>query len=287
MSFDNCFIFGYGDVAKALGRSLMEKGGRVAGTSRSPETVSKLKQDGVHACHYMDKKSIENTIKEYNNVLISIPPDLDGDFVYRDYKDYCLGKRWIGYLSTTSVYGDYGGDWVDELDPTRAKMEKAKNRQKAENQWLNTGEMIHIFRLAAIYSEDRNLITPTLKGDLKRIDKKNHYFSRIHRDDIVKILLRSMEIPHKGRIYNVADDHPAPMKEVIEFICDELKLDYPDLINFEDIKDLPRGKADYFKESKRVNNIRIKEELRIKLKYPSYKDGLKAILEKMKGISLL
>ncbi len=187
----------------------------------------------------------------------------------------------MGYLSTTGVYGDRDGGWVDEEAPLEPTGARGRKRVAAEAAWLalrrDHGVPVHLFRLAGIYGPGRNALATVQAGRAKRIDKPGQVFSRIHVDDIATVLEASMARPNPGRAYNVCDDEPAPPAEVIAHACDLLGVAPPPLVPFEQAE-LSAMARSFYRDNKRVSNRRIKQELGVKLAYPGYKAGLAALL---------
>ncbi len=211
-------------------------------------------------------------LQESTHILISIPPNENGDIVIQEYGGIISGLKnvqWIGYLSSTSVYGDQQGGYVDETTPCMPISQRAVNRYKAEQQWLALGVPIHIFRLSGIYGPGRSVFDSLTV----RINKPGHVFSRIHIDDIVQVLKASMKNPNAGSIYNLADDLPAESRDVIEFACGLARKPYPPLIEFENAELSPMAKS-FYMEYRRVKNDKIKNELGINLKFPTFREGL-------------
>lgn len=271
----NYFCFGYGYVAQAFGRALQNRGESVLGTSRNP---------GAHVLQFDDSHPIPATIlSEQTHLLISIPPTSAGDMVLAQHRQDLLSHpwQWIGYLSSTGVYGDYNGDWVDEEAVCHPSDPQTQARLDAEKQWLGLyekhGVPVHIFRLSGIYGPHRSMVDRVLSGDATRIDKPGQYFSRIHVDDIVQVLLASINHPAPGQIYNLADDEPCSSRGVIEYICDQLNMVYPPLIPFEQA-DLSPMAHRFYQNNRRVMNTKIKRDLGVVLQYPSYREGLCAAL---------
>ena len=268
------FSFGYGYVSQFL------KG---QGTSRSPEGKSQFYyQRGPFS------QEILKAIQQAKGLLISIPPQNGQDILLPFLEDSISSFRhlkWIGYLSSTSVYGDHKGAWVDEASKTHPTSSYGKERLKAEHQWLKLSESkdlpLHIFRLAGIYGTERNVLEDLKVGKAQRIFKENILFSRTHVIDIVQVLKASINNPNTGRIYNVADSLPAPSHEVIEYGAQLLGIDPPPLISYEDAHLSEKGKS-FYQDSKRVSNKRILSELVSSLKFPSYKEGLKSLIEQNK-----
>ena len=189
--------------------------------------------------------------------------------------------RWVGYLSTTGVYGDHQGAWVDEGTVTSPSTRRGHLRAQAEASWQDLADQaglpLHIFRLAGIYGPGRGPFAKVRAGTARRIVKPNQVFSRIHVDDIAKVLLASISRPNPGAIYNVCDDDPAPPEDVIAFAAELLGLPIPPAIRFEDAEMTAMARS-FYAESKRVRNDKIKNELGVTLKHPNYRDGLRSLL---------
>ncbi len=183
-------------------------------------------------------------------------------------------NKWLGYLSTTGVYGDYQGEWVDEQSELRPSNDRLKRRVAAENGWLARSG--HVFRLAGIYGVHRNALVDIKNGDVRRVDKPGQVFSRIHVDDIAQTVFASMNDPQPSTVYNVCDDEAAPAHEVIKYGCELLGVESPPLIPFADAELSAMGR-EFYSANRRVSNKRIKETLGIKLYYPNYRVGLQAL----------
>jgi nucleoside-diphosphate-sugar epimerase len=267
------FCFGLGFSAQFLARSLAVQNWTVTGTSRSGENGSLIFDGTV--------RLPPSVFEGVTHLLISVPPGEMGDPVLACHRDDLLrlagSLSWAGYLSTTGVYGDRSGEWVDEtsaLAPTTARGER---RLAAEAAWQDLGLPLHIFRLAGIYGPGRNQLISLLDGTAKRIVKAGQVFSRIHVDDIAGILAASIVRPNPGQIYNVCDDEPCPPQDVVAFAANLLNIPAPPAIPFDAAGLSPMART-FYAESKRVSNRRIKEELSYKLIYPTYREGLTALL---------
>jgi nucleoside-diphosphate-sugar epimerase len=188
----------------------------------------------------------------------------------------------VGYLSTTGVYGDRDGGWVDESSALKPTGERGRRRLAAEAAWLELHRRarlpVHIFRLAGIYGPGRSALDAVRAGRAQRIDKPGQVFSRIHVADIVQVLRASMARPDPGAIYNLCDDDPAPPEAVIAFACELLGVPKSPLVPFAEAR-LSEMARSFYADNKRVSNRRIKEQLGVRLAYPSYKDGLRALLK--------
>jgi nucleoside-diphosphate-sugar epimerase len=247
-----------------------------------------MRQLGMKAYLFSEKMPFNDPLFAMDgatHILISIPPNQDGDIVFKAHARDILQiptVEWIGYLSSTSVYGNRHGEWVDEESEVQPNSERGSKRAKAETQWLKmrriAGIPINIFRLAGIYGIGRSALDSVRAGNARRIYKEGHAFNRIHVDDIVQVLIASMNQPQPGDIYNVADNDPAQSHELIDYAHKLLGMQSPELIDVEDADLSPMARS-FYKDNKRVDNTRIKEKLGVELKYPDYKSGLDAIFE--------
>lgn len=269
---------GHGFSARALTR-LLPPGWRVIGTTRDPQKAEALKAEGVEPVIWPGD-DLTPLIAQATHLLTSVAPGPDGDAVLNDHADVLRGARhldWVGYLSTTGVYGDHGGDWVDEGSPLTPATTRGVARVKAEAAWAELGLPLHIFRLAGIYGPGRGPFAKVRNGTARRIIKPGQVFSRIHVDDIAQVLLASINRPNPGAAYNVCDDDPAPPQDVIAHAAELLGLPVPPAIPFGQAEMTPMARS-FYAESKKVRNDRIKDELGVVLKYPDYRSGLAALL---------
>ena len=284
------FCFGYGYSARALARRLMGKGWAVSGTCRAEEKDGPASADGVRLFPFdRDQPLIDAraALDGVTDVLSSVPPDEAGDAVIDRHGMLIAaapGLRWIGYLSTTGVYGDTGGALVDETAPLRPTSERSRRRVEAERRWLDLCDRhhrpVHVFRLAGIYGPGRSAVEQVLRGEKRRIDKPGHLFSRIHVDDIAAVLRASIEQPDPGRIYNVCDDEPAAPADVIAYACRLFGLETPPPVPFEQAASgLSPMALSFWRDYRRVDNARMKRELGVVLRYPTYRDGLAEIAQ--------
>lgn len=283
------FCFGYGYSCDFLGNALRKQGDwTIAGTTRDSDKKALLQQSGVKAYIFDYSKPLSDVklfLEDTTHLLISTPPDDEGDPTFLMHGEDIAameGIEWIGYLSTTGVYGNRNGEWVDERSEVRPSSKRGTRRAIAEEQWLSLYERyglpVHVFRLAGIYGPGRSALDSVRAGVARRIDKPGHVFSRIHVEDIANVLMASMAKPHPGGIYNLCDDHAAPSHEVIDYACTLLGLNSPPLIPF-DAADMAPIARSFYNDNKRVHNNRIKEELGVQLLYPDYKAGLSACME--------
>ena len=271
---------GHGYTARALARIILPEGWRVIGTTRSDERAGNLLSTGIDALVWPGS-DLCDAIGQATHVLVSVPPGVDGDPVLRGERDRLLahGRRlgWVGYLSTTGVYGDHAGGWVDESTPPSPSTERGRRRVLAEAAWAKTGLPVHVFRLAGIYGPGRGPFRKVLDGTARRVIKPGQVFSRIHVSDIARILKASMERPEPGTIYNVCDDEPSPPEDVIACAARLLGVPVPDAIPF-DMAELSPMARSFYAESKRVSNQKVKTELGVTLEFPDFRSGLEALL---------
>lgn len=280
MATKKLFCFGLGYSAQAIARDCIKAGFTVVGTTRTADNRLKLLQQGVADVVLFDGKApIPDFLQQHGDtthLLCSLPTNTQGDaaFVHHHAALNALPNlAWAGYLSTTGVYGDHQGNWVTEETPVAPLSPRAQHRVLAENQWLSLNISANIFRLAGIYGKGRSALERVQDGSAQRIFKQGHVFSRIHVEDIAHIVCASIQGGRNGRIYNCADNDPAPPQDVIEYAATLLNLPVPPLIPYEQAV-LSEMAQSFYAECKRVDNTRIKEELGIVLRYPTYREGL-------------
>jgi nucleoside-diphosphate-sugar epimerase len=282
------FCFGLGYSARALTDRLQADGWSVCGTARSEEHAAALTAAGYETRRFdRDHPLPEAAFAGVSHLLVSVPPDDAGDPVFDVHgSDIAAlpGVAWLGYLSTTGVYGDRGGvGWVDESAELRPSGERGRRRVRAERGWRDLwrrhGIPVHVFRLAGIYGPGpgRNPFEALRAGTARRIDRPGHRFSRIHVDDLAAVLAASIARPRPGAIYNVCDDEPAAPADVIAYAAALLGVEPPSLVPFDQAELSPMATS-FWDDNKRVANALIKAELGVGLRYPDYRAGLKAIL---------
>jgi len=283
------FCFGLGFSAHSLIKHLRIADWQTGGTARSPEKVSALKAEGIDAVVWdggaLDEP-VQTRLQAATHILISTPPGEAGDPAFAAAHQLIAAKsdiQWLGYLSTTGVYGDTGGALVDETAPLNPSSPRSQRRVDAEAQWMSLfydfGIRVHVFRLAGIYGPGRSPFNQIRSRQAKRINKPGHAFSRIHVDDIARILAKSIANPKPGAVYNVCDDEPAPPAEVTAYACGLLGVEPPPLEEFETVKERMSPMAlSFWNDNRRVDNRKIREELGVKLAYPDYRSGLNAVL---------
>ncbi|MEL7088607.1 MAG: SDR family oxidoreductase, partial [Planctomycetota bacterium] len=247
--------------------------------TRSVDKAAALEQSGV-APVIFPGESIN--LEGVTHLLISAGPDADGDPVLRAVGDQIAARarqfEWVGYLSTTGVYGDHQGAWVDEGTPLTPSTRRGQWRKDAEAAWAAIPDLpLHIFRLAGIYGPGRGPFAKVRAGTARRVIKESQVFSRIHVEDIGQVLAASIARPNPGAAYNVCDNDPAPPQDVIGHAAELLGLPLPPAEPFETAEMTPMARS-FYAESKKVRNDRIKDELGVTLRYPSYREGLAALL---------
>ena len=269
---------GHGFSASVLGAQLIKGGWTVYGTTRSVEKAKKLNDDGVNSIIWPGT-DLTPYIQKATHILTSVSPNSQGDPVLNQYNEI-LSKNtfdWVGYLSTTGVYGNHNGGWVDENSPLKPNTTRGKLREEAELSWSKLNINLHIFRLAGIYGPGRGPFSKVRNGTARRIIKEGQLFSRIHVDDIAQVLLASIRYPRQGAIYNVCDDNPAPPEDVISYAAELLDMPIPIAIDYDKAEMSPMARS-FYAENKRVSNELIKKELGVELKFPDYKAGLQSLL---------
>jgi nucleoside-diphosphate-sugar epimerase len=285
MNGSHLFCFGLGYSALALARSLGRAGCILTGTSRSADKAAELRKQGFIA-DIFDRKTplAAAALRSVTHILISVPPDAEGDPVLDRHGDDIAalsGLCWLGYLSTTGVYGDRGGGWVDEASALLPSGDRGRRRVMAEAGWLDLwhrrGVPVHVFRLAAIYGPGRSPFAALRAGTARRIDKPGQVFSRIHVEDLAQVLCASMSQPRPGAVYNVCDDEPAAPEAVVAHAAALLGVQAPPLVPLAETLLSPMALS-FYDDNKRVRNALIKSELGVVLRYPDYRAGLAAIL---------
>lgn len=283
------FCFGYGYSCDWLGHMLTQQGGwNLAGTTRDVEKRRHMKEHGIRAFLFDYEKPLEDPLlflRGTTHLLISTPPDDNGDPTFLMHAEDILKLdtlQWVGYLSSTASYGDREGGWVDETSELRPSSKRGSRRARAEEQWLSLWRdynlPVHVFRLAGIYGPGRSALDSVRAGVARRINKPGHAFSRVHVEDIVQVLMASMMKPTPGEVFNIADDRAAPSHEVIEYACRILGLTPPPLLPYEEA-DLAPITRSFYSDNKRIDNKKIKDVLGVRLKYPTYEEGILGCLQ--------
>jgi nucleoside-diphosphate-sugar epimerase len=272
--------FGHGYSAQALARLLVPQGWRIIGTTRDAAKAGRLAAEGIEPVLW--GADLGPAFAAATHLLSSVAPGQAGDPVLARYRDAIADVAarldWAGYLSTTGVYGDHQGGWVDEDTPLTPSTERGRLRVAAEAEWQAIpGLPLHIFRLAGIYGPGRGPFEKVRQGTARRIIKPGQVFSRIHVDDIAHVLAASIAHPRPGAVYNLCDDDPAPPEDVIAHAAHLLGLPVPEAVPYDEAEMTPMARS-FYAESKRVSNRRIKDELGVRLRYPDYRSGLAALL---------
>ena len=279
----NIFCFGFGQVAKSFIKKLIIENYNITLTTTSRNKSSKENFKGInHNSYLFDGNKFDNNLlvelKKADHILVSIPPEKQEDLVVKNFSKFIEDTKvkWITYLSSTSVYGDHKGMWVNENSKTKPTSFNGISRIKAENSWLSLqmskNLSVQIFRLSGIYSNEKNILVRLKLGTAKLINKKGHYFSRIHVEDIANILFKSLSKFKSGEIYNLADDKPSSSEEIT--------LHGAKLLNIKNLKKIEINDLEsemlktFYKDSKKVSNKKTKKYFSYNLKFPTYIEGL-------------
>ncbi len=288
MNEKNIICFGFGQVAKNFIKIINDQGisFKLTTTSREESKNKKFENINYESFQFTKDGFDKNFISRFENadhILLSIAPISGIDIVIKNFKDYFKSNKfkWITYLSATSVYGNHDGEWVDENSETKPTSPNGIERLKVEKEWMELASKLdlpfQIFRLSGIYSNKYNILTRLKSGNAKIINKKNHFFSRIHVEDIANVLSSSLNNLKKKEIYNISDNHPASAEEVTMYGVKLLGIDKPKTIEINEIEsDMLKN---FYKDSKKVDNKKMKEFFRHKLKYPTYVEGLNYIFD--------
>ena len=282
----NIFCFGFGQVAKNFIKKLSIEQYNINLSATSRSESSKKIFNGINYNSYLfnSEKFDQNLVvklKEADHILVSIPPENQEDLVIKNFSKFIESSKvkWITYLSATSIYGDHKGEWVNENSKTNPISNNGIARLKAENAWFslekNKKIPIQIFRLSGIYSNEKNILIRLKSGGVKLINKKNHFFSRIHVDDISNILFKSLSKFKSGEIYNLSDDKPSTSEDVTLFGAKILNIENIEKIEVDQIKS--EMLKNFYNESKKVSNEKMKSYFNYNLKFPSYIEGLNYI----------
>lgn len=283
----NClFCFGLGYCATELSHRLVDRGWTISGTTSHPDKIKSLKAQGFTPFLFDGMSApadIAAALATATHVLLSIPPDAESDPALRHFGDAIAAASsiiWIGYFSTVGVYGDANGDWVDETTEPRPGTERGQRRLKAETGWLDlakkSGKSLVIYRLPGIYGPGRSAIDQLKSGTARRIFKPGQFTNRVHVADIATAVEASMDLSPGTHIFNVTDDLPAPPQDVIEYGAELLGVPCPPATDPTNEMLSPTARSFYI-ENKKVSNARMKTELGVRLAYPTYVEGLKAI----------
>ncbi len=272
------FCFGPGFSLKALARQLLNNDWSVSGTYREADGAENLAALGIDPIPF---NAADAAMESATAIISTVPPSAEGDPVLARYGDQLANiskQAWIGYLSTTGVYGDTGGALVDEASALNPSNDRSQWRATCEQGWLSVSA--HIFRLSGIYGQGRSSVDRLRLGLARRIDNPGHLFSRIHVDDIAQTLIASINQPSPGQIYNLCDDEAAEQQVVEAYAAELLGIEPPPLVPFDEaIREMSPIAKTFWQDNRRVDNTRIKNELGVKLIYPTYREGLTAIYQ--------
>ena len=282
----NIFCFGFGQVAKNLIKKLnIEKFNyNLTVTSRQKTSEKKFDKNIYNSLQFdgnnFDPRIIEE-LKKSTHILISTPPNAEDSIIKNFAKTMESNSllKWLGYLSSTGVYGNHNGQWVNENTFTEPTSENGKKRLRAEQKLKNLNIPLIIFRLSGIYSNENNVLNRLKKNTVRVVEIENQIFSRVHVEDIANILFNSFSLKNilKGEVFNISDNYPCSYKEVVEYGCKLLKVNKPQTISFEELGD--NKLKDFYKDSKKVSNKKMKEFFNYKLKHPTYIEGLNYIYD--------
>ena len=286
------FVFGLGFSARRFSECARGRFPQIVATVTDPDKARALEAEtGLTMRAFgpdTDDPRIPADLAAADALLVSVPPDRDGDPVLRRFRDDIARSRigWIGYLSTIGVYGDQGGAWIDETAPATPKSARSQGRLAVENAWralgAETGKAVQVFRLSGIYGPGRNPIVKLRDGRSQRIVKAGQVYNRIHIDDIAATLLASLDRPRNGAVYNVTDDEPAPPQTVTKYAAALTGLPLPPEVDFETADLSPMARS-FYGENKRVRNRLIRAELGVDLAFPTYREGLQALKDEAAG----
>jgi len=278
-------VFGGGWLGRAAALEAVRRGGRAAATSRDPARRVELEAQGISALDPDDAAALSRAVGDASAVLVTAPPEATG----------CPGLKalvpaitaagswpdWIGYVSSTAVYGDRAGGWAFEDDALNAASLEGARRVRAERDWLDAGRgmglTVQLFRLPALYGPGRSPVDRLRDGTARLVRKPGQVFNRIHVDDAVSGLFASMARPRPGAAYTLCDDEPAPADVVMEWTARRLGLPLPPEIDLDDpsVSDAMRR---FYLDSKRLSNARAKAELGWRPRYPSWREGIEALI---------
>lgn len=263
----NLFVFGMGYSAARIAAALEAKGWRIHGTGRGGEIA------------FDDEAAVRAGLAGATHVLSSVPPSDEGDPVLLRYGTALEGK-WLGYLSSTGVYGDTGGAWVDESAPIGGGRRSA--RAEADARWLKLGA--RVFRLPGIYGPGRSPLERVRGGTAHRIDLPDQVFSRVHVDDIASGVEAAIEAAVPAGAYNLADDEPANQNAVIEHACRLLGLPLPPLRTLDEAGLSPMARG-FYAENRRVTNGKLKRMAGWAPQFPNFREGLASLLQNQRGLT--
>lgn len=277
-------IFGGGWLGRAVGAAALKRGDAVAATSRDPETRAALAAEGLAPADPADAGALKAAVEQASTLLVTAPPTAEGCPGLKGLAQAMTASArpdWIGYVSSTAVYGDRNGGWAFEDDALNAATLQGARRVRAEQDWLEagreTGAAVHLFRLPALYGPGRSGLDRLRNGEARMVRKPGQVFNRIHVEDVISGLFTAMDRPNPGRAYNLVDDEPAPAHAVTAWTARRLGLPLPPEVDWTD-PSVSEGMRRFYLDSKRLSNARAKAELGWRPKYPSYREGIEALI---------
>ena len=278
-------VFGGGWLGRAAGLEAVRRGGRAVLTSRDPARRSALAAEGLAAIDPGDASALAVAVAGASAILVCAPPEAHGCPGLRALSPALAGADvwpdWIGYISSTAVYGDRAGGWAFEDSELNAASLEGARRVRVERDWLDAGQgmglTVQLFRLPALYGPGRSPLDRLRDGTARIVRKPGQVFNRVHVDDIVSGLFASMARPRPGAAYILCDDEPAPADVVMEGAARRLGVPTPPEVDLDDpsVSDAMRR---FYLDSKRLSNARAKAELGWRPKYPSWREGLEALI---------
>ena len=281
-------ILGCGYVGEKLARACVTEGIKVTATTRSKARADELRTMGIEAVVVDCPASLsDELLSQCDALLDSLPLTRDESSMHASQPQWIPGiapkltkLKWAGYLSTTGVYGDANGAWVDESWACNPGSSRGSERLKAEMTWLDSGLPAEVFRIAGIYGPERNIISKLRAGGYQAVQwEPPHYSSRIHVDDIIEALMAAMQKPRIGRVVNLADDEPLPHADYVTEVAAMLGVSAPEILTPEEGERLlAPAMLDFFRDNKKVSNRLLHVELLETLKYPNFRDGIKALI---------
>jgi len=279
------FVFGLGYSAGALAGRIKPQAEWIAGTVRSPEKAAALAAQGFQPFVFggsTPSKDVAAALAAATHLVVSIPPGEGADPVLAHHRADISGARelrWIGYLSTIGVYGNYGGAWVSERTTPHPARVRTTARLETERAWSALAEErglpLSIFRIAGIYGPGRNALVNLADGSARRVIKPGHVFNRIHVADIAETIAAAMDRRASG-IFNLSDDEPAAQEHVVAYAAGLMGVSPPPAVPFEEADLSPMARS-FYADNKRVLNRRLKQDLGVALRYPTYREGLTAL----------
>lgn len=276
-------LIGPGYAAQELARQAMAEGATVSATARDPAKAAALEAAGLRILPQQAGRLVPGALAGVTDLLVSTPPR-DGACPGLDLAGPALeGARpgWIGYLSSTAVYGDCGGDWIDETRPPAPRTADARGRLAAEEAWRGVARMagaaFDVLRIAGIYGPGRNILASLRAGQARAIDKPGQVFNRIHRDDIAGAALAAMLSPAGERLTNLADGQPCSSAELTRGVARLLHLPEPPPVPFAEAG-LPPGAAGFWAENRRLGIDRLLALPGFALRYPGWQSGYTALI---------